>query len=1071
MSGNVTKLRLTVFMSGMLVVLALPQILAASTTSADGFIDPGLFRNLEWRSLGPGIMSGRLTDVEGVPGNPNLVYVAASVGGLWKTTNSGITWTPIFERLGTTSIGDIAVQPGNPEVIWVGTGEDNPRNWVSFGDGVYRSTDGGKSWNNMGLRDSERISRIIIHPSNPNIVYVAAIGHIFGPSEERGVFITTDGGKTWNKSLFLDAEHGAADLEMDPSNPYVLYAAMWRFQRRPWAFQSGSEKGGVFKSIDGGQTWKKITQGLPTLVGRIGIKVAPSNSNVVYALIESREGSFYRSDDRGESFRMVYKDRMIISRGFYFADFRVDPIEENRVYVLGGPMFVSIDGGKTFRRVLSQIHGDFHTAWIDPHSPSRIWVGNDGGLSVSMDRGEKWEYMNTLPLGEVYQLGVDQRAPFYYVCAGMQDNGTWCGPSRSRHYSAIPNDVWQMVSYGDAFTSLIHPKNPDLILTTYHGGGLLRTDLTRAQQQDVVPYSKRNDGGPVGPLRYRFNWNTPIIASSYDSETVYLGSNVVFKSTDFGKSWREISPDLTTKDPEKQVDAGGVIHKENTTGEFHCTIISLGESPVQQGFLWAGTDDGNLQVTKDGGKTWVDLTKNLKGVPSFAQVSHIEASRTGADVAYATFDHHMFDDFRPYVYKTTNLGRSWTNITGDLPPKGYVHVIREDPRNPNILYVGTELGVFVSFVGGNHWLNLGLNNLPTIAVNDIIVHSRDNDLILGTHGRGIWIFDDLTPLQQLTQKITQQDNFLFATRPGLLHSRMRLRPHLGDKAWRGPNPAYGALITYYLREKLDQKTDLKIEILDQSGKILRSLTELPREKGLNRVAWDLRYEPPPERPKEHESFPGFRFWWSYFSWANQFSGEPSAEVMPGEYVVKLLISGKAQTATLRVELDPTLEISLDAVRSRHDVSRRLQEMAKDVTLATRTLWSVEDQITLLQKTVQKVSGKGSTEITRNFEEILTSGTKLQRELTIDSWIRKEGPAITFAEGPKLLEHINDLLRRIQLVYAEPTPYQMEYFVEVEGSYKSLMERVQNFITRSVPQLNETLRKEGVASVIVVVVGN
>lgn len=520
-------------------------------------IDPSLFENLEWRNIGPAIMGGRTTDIEGVPGNPNIVYVATASGGLWKTTNGGITWTPIFDRQNTISIGDIAIDPKNPDVIWVGTGESNTRNSVSFGDGVYKSTDGGKTWQHLGLRDTRHISRILIHPHNPDIVYVGAVGHAFGPNEERGVFMTTDGGRTWQKVLYIDAQHGVSDMDMDPSNPNILYAAMWYFERKPWTHRSGSEKGGVFKSVDGGRTWKKLERGLPKLLGRIGVKVAPSNPQVVYVIAESKEGTLFRSDDRGETFREVSREVRIVSRGFYYADLRVDPWDENRVYAIASNLFVSIDGGRTFRRISARTHSDYHTLWIDPTNPYRLWQGNDGGVAVSYDRGETWEYVNNIPLGQFYQIHADNRLPFYWVSGGLQDNGTWTGPSRTREPAGILNDDWIMVSFGDGFHVVTHPEDPNLYLSESQGGNLFRTDLRTREQQNVSPQARRNDGGPVGELKYRFNWNAPIVLSPHDKNTVYYGGNVVFRSTDFGKTWQVISPDLTTNDPEKQKDAGG----------------------------------------------------------------------------------------------------------------------------------------------------------------------------------------------------------------------------------------------------------------------------------------------------------------------------------------------------------------------------------------------------------------------------------------------------------------------------------------------------------------------------------
>ncbi len=1026
------------FLLGVLAILCSPGW--PQKPPAPG-IDASLFENLTWRNVGPGIMGGRLTDIEGVPGNPDVLYVASASGGLWKTTNGGITWTPIFDRQGTISIGDIALEPGNPDVLWVGTGEDNPRNSVSFGDGVYKSTDGGKTWQHMGLKDTERISRIIVHPTNPDIVYVAAIGHAFGPNPERGVFMTTDGGRTWQKVLYTDDRHGASDLEMDPSNPNILYAALWHFERKPWKFESGDESGGVYKSVDGGRTWKKLTNGLPKLMGRIGIKVAPSRPNVVYVIVEAREGSLYRSDDRGETFRLVYKDPNIVNRGFYYAETRVDPADEDRVYAMSLGLFVSIDGGKTFRRIARSAHGDFHTLWIDPKDPSRLWVGDDGGLFTSHDRGETWEYVNTIPLGQFYQVAYDFREPFYYVCGGLQDNGTWCGPSRTRHFSVIPNDFWYLVSYGDGFHVTIHPKNPDLYLTEFQGGGILRTELSKARQQDVSPQPKRNDGGPVGELTYRFNWNAPIVPSPHDPDTVYFGGNVLFQSTDFGQTWRVISPDLTTNDPEKQKTAGGPVFPENTTAEYHCTITTVGESPVQKGVLWVGTDDGNVQVSRDGGQSWANLIQNIKGLPPNSPVSHVEPSRTGAGVAYVTFDRHMFDDFRPYVFKTTDFGQTWTNITGNLPEKGYVHVLREDPKNPNVLYVGTELGIFVSFTGGRQWVPLRMKNLPTVAVHDIQVHPRDNDLIIGTHGRGIWILDDITFLQDLPTADLQKPAYLFPLRPALLFDTIRTRVTLGDKPFRAENPPYGALITYYLREKPDEKVEVQIQILGPDGKVIRELKKPPREKGLNRIAWDLRYEPPRPRQEAEEGEVSF------------FGAPRGPRVLPGTYTVKLIVGSDEWTQTVDVRLDPTLDVSASDLQTAHDTALRLRDMMSGLNDALRALDSVEAQTKQLQSALRTATAKTPDEVAQALEAALQEVETLRKELVRDT-------SLAYGYGPKLFEHVRSLFFDIDQVLAAPTPYQMAFFRQLQAESKAKVGNVYSSLQATAQRVNSLLQQHG-----------
>ena len=839
------------------------------------------FSRLEYRSIGPAIMGGRIADVEGVPGDPNVVYVASASGGLWKTTNGGVTWKPIFERQGTFSIGDIALAPSNPEVVWVGTGESNVRNSVSFGDGVYKSTDGGKTWQHMGLKDTEHISAIAIHPQNPDIVYIGALGHAFGPNDERGVFMTTDGGKTWTKTLFIDNQHGVADLEIDSTNPNILYAGMWSFERKPWTHRSGSEKGGVYKSIDGGRTWNKLTNGLPKLMGRIGVRVAPSNPNVVYVIVEAKDGTLYRSDDRGETFKMVSKNTDIVSRGFYYTRVRVDPTNENHIFAVASTLFTSVDGGKTFRSITGRTHIDFHALWLDPKNPKRMWHGQDGGIAVTYDGGETWEAVYNIPLGQFYQVHADNRQPFYNVMGGLQDNGSWTGPSRTREPAGIMNDDWRMVSFGDGFYVINNPDNPDQYLSESQGANIVLTDFVTREQQLVNPWGRGSGGGPAAGQKFRFNWNSPIVFSPHDKTTVYLAGNVVFKSPDFGKTWEQISPDLTTNDPEKLKDAGGPIAIENSTAEYHSTIISIAESPVQKGQIWVGTDDGNLQLTTDGGKNWSNLIKNVSGVAANSPVSHVEPSRTNASTTYVSFDRHMFDDFRPYIFKTDGFRKILDkHLRKSCRRKHTCRSVREDPKNRNLLYAGTELGLFASYNGGKEWIPLNLKNLPNVSVHDILVHPRENDLILATHGRSIWIFDDATAIQQMTPQILSSNAYLFSVRPALRYTSRFTRYGIGDKQFAGPNPPAGALITYYLKDKLDEKATLKLQIFDRDGKLVQDIERPSREKGLNRASWNLRLGGPEVRRPPTEEQLAFG------------GGSRGPQVLPGTYTVKLTVNDK-----------------------------------------------------------------------------------------------------------------------------------------------------------------------------------
>ncbi|HJP90807.1 MAG TPA: hypothetical protein VJ875_02560 [Pyrinomonadaceae bacterium] len=996
------------------------------------------FSRLEYRSIGPAIMGGRVADVEGVPGDPNVVYVASASGGLWKTTNGGVTWKPIFERQGTISIGDVALAPSNPEVVWVGTGESNVRNSVSFGDGVYKSTDGGKTWQHMGLKDSEHISAIVINPQNPDIVYIGALGHAFGPNEERGVFMTTDGGKTWTKTLYIDNQHGVADLEIDPTNPNILYAGMWSFERKPWTHRSGSEKGGIYKSVDGGRTWNKLTNGLPKLIGRIGIRVAPSNPNVVYALLEAKDGTLYRSDDRGETFKLVSKNTDIVSRGFYYTRVRVDPTNENHIFAVASTLFTSVDGGKTFRSITGRTHIDYHALWLDPKNPKRMWHGQDGGIAVTYDGGETWEAVYNIPMGQFYQIHADNRLPFYYIMGGLQDNGSWTGPSRTREPAGIMNDDWRMVSFGDGFYMINHPDNPELYLSESQGGDIVWTDMRSREQQLVNPWGHSSGGGPAAGQKYRFNWNTPIVFSAHDKTTVYFAGNVVFKSTDFGKTWEQISPDLTTNDPEKLKDAGGPVAIENSTAEYHSTIISIAESPVQRGQIWVGTDDGNLQVTTDGGKNWTNLIKNVSGLAANSPVSHVEPSRTSANTAYVAFERHMFDDFRPYIFKTTNGGRTWTNISGNLPAKAYVQIVREDPKNTNLLYAGTELGLFVSYTGGKDWIQLNLKNLPNVAVHDILIHPRENDLILATHGRSIWIFDDAAVIQQMTPQILNSNAYLFSVRPALRYSSRFTRYGTGDKAFAGPNPPNGALITYYLKEKLDDKATFKVQIFDRDGKLVQDVERPSREKGVNRVTWNLRFGGPEvRRPPTEEQL--------------AFGGAPRGpQVLPGTYTVKLTVNDKTFEERVEVKLDPNISTSGAELQETLDMQTKLRDMQSTINTSLRFLDSVKEQLKQAQTTMKTLNKEPDKELMKALEDYIKNVDTLEDRLAS----RDEG--LGFPGRSQVVDDIGNLFYSLDTNFG-PTAGQRQYFAEIQPVYRARVEEVNKFLSETLPQWNEKLR--------------
>jgi len=880
-------------------------LLSIATTAFAQSFDPSILNQLEWRNIGPGSMGGRISAIEGVAGNPRILYAATGSGGLFKTVNAGTTWTPIFERPETISIGDIAIHPKNPDTIWVGTGEANLRNSVSIGSGMYYSRDGGKSWEHRGLDQTMTISRIALDPRDSNRVFVAAVGHPFGPNPERGVYFSPDAGKSWQRVLYIDDQHGASDLDLDPSNPDVMFAGMWKFDRKPWRYDSGDTAGGLFKSADGGKTWRKITQGLPALMGRVGVKVAPGNPRVVYVIAETRDGSLFRSRDGGETFEVVSKDRGLTSRGYYYCDLRVDPKDENRVYVLENALEVSTDGGQTFSRIGGTVHGDLQALWIDPQDASRMWQGSDGGLASTWDAGRTWQHIASISLGQFYHVYADNRQPFYFVAGGTQDNGTWLGPSRTREPSGILNDDWRMVSPIVGFNVLSDSDDPDILFTQTPGGTLLRTDLRTREQQNVGPQVRNYGGAAAADMKYRFAWDAPLVRSSFGKKTFYYAGNVVFQSSDDGHSWEPISPDLSRKDLSKMQPSGGPVFIDNSSSETYGTITRVSESPAQAGVLWAGTDDGNVQVTLNGGGHWTNVAANISGVAPGSPVSAIETSRRDLNIVYAAFDRHMLDDMHPYIFKTADGGKTWKKVTDGLPDNAFVWVVREDPKNPDVLYAGTELGLFASFDAGAHWSRFGLKNLPNVAVRDVFVQPEQNDILIATHGRGLWIFDDAAPVQE-SRKASARDAYLFPIRPALRYTVRATRAGGGDTEFAAPNPPYGAILSYFLRTEPDS---LRFEILDDSGKAIRTIAggRLPREAGVHRIAWDLRAES-----------------------AESGRGARGPQVLPGSYTVRMTAGPVTSEQRVEVRLDPALAVTATDLKMQWDALEHIATMLRGV---------------------------------------------------------------------------------------------------------------------------------------------
>ncbi|MEA2691908.1 MAG: hypothetical protein QOJ16_1295 [Acidobacteriota bacterium] len=871
----------------------LPCLVAAglsigvSAAQAQVEVDESTFGGLTARALGPAQTGGRISAIEAVPDSPLTIYVGAAGGGVWKSIDGGLSYKSIFDEQ-VQSIGALAADPKDAKTLWVGTGESWTRNSVSVGDGLYKTTNGGDTWQKMGLPDSERIARIAVHPEDGNTVWVCATGHLWDGNEERGVYKTTDGGKSWKRTLFVDRETGCSDLAVDPQDPKIVYAGMWQFRRFPWAFRSGGPGSGLFKSTDGGETWRPVKTGLPTgTKGRIAVAIAPSRPAVVYALVEAKETALYRSDDVGESWTRVNSSFNVQVRPFYFARLVVDPTDYNNVYKPGLTLTISTDGGKSFSSPFSGgfnfggVHSDMHALWINPKNPQELLLGTDGGLYESYDRGHHWRHAKALPVAQFYHVSYDMEWP-YNVYGGLQDNGSWMGPSRG--VAAVMNKDWRNVGGGDGFWAFRDPHEKDFVYSESQGGNVSRLRLSTSESREIKPLPG------AGEKELRFNWNTPIHLSASTPGTIYIGAQYLFRSRDRGDSWERISPDLTTNDPKKQgqLESGG-LSIDNSSAENHTTIYSIAESPKNPNLIWVGTDDGNLQVTRDGGKTWTNVAgaaSNIPGLPKGTWVSTVEPGRFEEGTAFATFDGHQTGDMKPYVYKTTDYGKTWTPLAGK-GLAGYAHVVRQDLVNPGLLFVGTELGLYISVDGGGHWARF-TGNFPKVAVRDVAVQPRESDLLIATHGRGMYVVDDISPLRQLTQKVLDSEFALLPGRPATMVIPASQQDFVSDEEFVGFNPEESATITYYLKKR-HLFGDLKAEVYDAQGKLISTLAGSKR-KGLNRIEWPMRLPP----PKIAGANSIIESQYAFFG----------PRVPAGTYTVKLIKGSETQTGQVELVPDP-----------------------------------------------------------------------------------------------------------------------------------------------------------------------
>ncbi len=1016
------------------VIVAGPPDTAVAATAppapqGTAVVDAGTISGVGARNIGSAAMSGRIAAVAAThQDGKTVVYVGAASGGVWKSADGGTTFKPVFDKMPVQSIGAIAIDPTNPKTLWVGTGESWTRNSTSVGDGIYKSTDEGETWTNVGLPSSERITRIVVHPKNGAIVYACVPGKLWSDSTDRGLYRTADGGKTW--ALVLKGGNpstGCSSVSMDPRNPDVLLAGLWDFRRKGWTFRSGGDGpdapsgSGMYRSVDGGKTWSAITaiKGLPaTPWGRVEVVHAPSDGRVVYALVESRASALYRSDDGGVTWQERDKSQLMVWRPFYFARLVVDPTNPNRVFKVDLRLIVSEDGGRTFSGAGGGSHGDWHDLWIDPANPKHAIGGDDGGLWLTYDGATRWQKYNNLPVSQFYHVSVDNQDP-YQVYGGLQDNSNWVGDSS--YPGGITNQRWENLGGGDGFWAIVDPTDPQSVYCESQGGYVQRIDRRTHASRDIQPKAGYKE-------KLRFNWNSPIHASPTQRGTIYIGAQFLFRSRDRGESWQRISPDLTTNDPEKQKqEQSGGVTIDNSSAEMHTTIYSINESPKSASVIWVGTDDGNVQVTRNAGGTWTNVVKNITGLPPSSWVSWVQASRYDAATAYAAFDRHTFGDLSPWVYKTTDYGATWKRIASpDQGVRGYAHTIVEDTVEKQLLFLGTELGLWISVNGGTTWAEFKGGDFPAVAVREVAVQPRDNDLVIATHGRGIWIIDDLSPLRALTAQTLAKPTAFLPQRP--IQQRMSGTGGWvdGDAVFVGQNPPSGATITYYLRSR-HIYGQIKLEILDPKGKVIDTISPTKR-RGINRVTWGMRLKPP-RVPR-----------------AAQLAGNSTQgpRVVPGAYTVRLTRGTEVTETKLAIGLDRRATYSVADRRSQFDAMMRAHTLFEDMSKVT-------DQIDATRAAIaDRIQALGSDPLAAQLRAIdgkLEAAKKLVVATT-------EGGAVTGEE--RIREQLDSVYGALGSYEGKPAKYQVQRVETLRRELADVTKTLAEIVVKDVRPLDKAL---------------
>lgn len=1050
--------------------------------------------SIHFREIGPAISGGRVAAVVGVPGNPDIYYVGAADGGIFRTGNGGTTWEALFQHQPVASIGALAIDPQNPSVIWAGTGEANVRNDVSYGDGIYESTDAGRHWKHLGLDHTFQISRVVVDPLHPDTVLVAAMGSPWQDNPDRGVYRTTDGGATWQKVLYAGPSVGISDLAMDPRNPDIVFAATYRFRRTPWSYSDGGPQDAIYKSLDGGRTWKRLSgDGLPALpVSRIGLAIAASAPNVVYAVMGSNEGVLWRSDDAGEHWELVSKDQEVDARPFYFSHIEVDPKDPNHVFAISNDLLESTDGGHSFHAIAKKIHVDHHTLWIDPAGSGRIIDGNDGGVALSNDNGKNWSFIHNLAIGQFYHIALGG-GPLYEVCGGLQDNSAWCGPSQDKDPTGILDRAWITLNGGDGIYAIPAADDPDLVYDSTQNGVFMTFDRATQQVHDMEPYPRDVVGGGVAKLPYRFAWGAALAVSPADPKVLYAGGNVVFKSEDRGRTWKPISPDLTRNDESKQGSSGGPVLKDNSGAEIFDAIISMAVAQSDPSVIWAGTDDGQVQVTRDGGASWSNVSAHIPKLPPWSRIESIDVSRRDPGDVLIAVNRHFSGDFKPYLFRTTDYGAHWASISGNLPSDVYAHVVRRDLRDPDLYYAGLENGLYVSWDAGRKWYLFGLG-LPNAAVYDLALDASDNDLVVATHGRALWVLDDLTPFQEYDSQVADAPLTLFHPVDALRFWPWSLVEALGDGAFYGQNPTYGAVFSYYLSQASKESGELVIS--DSSGKVVRTLKGLhegepqamtpvedtatqgrlpgelsktvaragspaaaagtaakpltakrgeesqgkevpwvPAQAGLHRIYWDLRADGPVR-------------WSSALKFLQ--GPESGALLPPGTYTATLRVGGHTASQTFAVRNDPASHAGEQDMQDRYQVTEAVLHEVSQLDVALNRLHAIETQVQALKVAVKGSSDEGA--VNAAAQALLQSSEALEGRITSNPGAEESSLRVP----DEIREHLLALDSLLEGEDDAPTAAVLQQQTLLEPQYRSAIRAYDDFLAGSVATFNQAM---------------